>query len=279
MKPISAEKRKSSGFVQSVERALIILNRIAASKQGKGVRELARQMGLGVSTVHAMLKTLAGMNYVELDLQTRRYRLGLGAMVLGFGSDTEWHARLGAPVHDILERVSAEIGETAVMFAMINGLITCLDSVNVPKTPAIPPVKKGIFLQIPHFTSCGKALLAFSGRSFQREYAEHQAEQGRLGEEFGSAAALLEHFQLIRRRGYAEVNNLRGSQVYSVGVPVTGFFGKRNVALGISLHTSRLTERRRQELIRFALTAGNMIGARVHTLGLSGTGQGTQIHD
>ncbi|RMD84717.1 MAG: hypothetical protein D6820_00760, partial [Lentisphaerae bacterium] len=67
--------------------------------------------------------------------------------------------------------------------------------------------------------------------------------------------------------------------VYSVGVPVTGFFGKRNVALGISLHTSRLTERRRQELIRFALTAGNMIGARVHTLGLSGTGQGTQIHD
>ena len=52
--------------VQSVKRAMMILEELATEKEGLGVTELAKRINLHKSTVHRMLNTLLDIGYVRL---------------------------------------------------------------------------------------------------------------------------------------------------------------------------------------------------------------------
>ena len=54
--------------------ALSILELLGASQE-LGVTELARKLGMGKSSVHRLLNTLAHKGYIEKNPQTGRYRL------------------------------------------------------------------------------------------------------------------------------------------------------------------------------------------------------------
>ena len=58
-----------SETVQSVERALDIINTIVAANRSLSVAELSQAMGLAPSTIHRILQTLMFKNYVFQDLQ------------------------------------------------------------------------------------------------------------------------------------------------------------------------------------------------------------------
>ena len=66
--------------IQSVERAMLILEMIKSYKDGARLSELAEASGLSKSTVHGLLDTLVSMGYVTRN-QTR-YSLGLRLRLL-----------------------------------------------------------------------------------------------------------------------------------------------------------------------------------------------------
>ena len=70
------KSKKAGNFVQSVERALDILEILARYKESLRVTDLAKEMRLGITTVHNLLKTLVYRNYVEKDVETLKYKLG-----------------------------------------------------------------------------------------------------------------------------------------------------------------------------------------------------------
>jgi DNA-binding IclR family transcriptional regulator len=61
--------------IQSVSRALRILDTLAQNPQGLGVVEIARQVGLNVSTTHHLVNTLCANNYAG-RVDSGDYRLG-----------------------------------------------------------------------------------------------------------------------------------------------------------------------------------------------------------
>jgi DNA-binding IclR family transcriptional regulator len=73
----------------SLIHGLSVLQALASAPQAVGTRELARQLGLDVTRVNRMLKTLAGLGLAEQD-EDRRFRPGPGIHVLAtqslFGS-------------------------------------------------------------------------------------------------------------------------------------------------------------------------------------------------
>ncbi|HHN46935.1 MAG TPA: IclR family transcriptional regulator [Planctomycetes bacterium] len=71
--------------VQSVCRALDILELLARSETGLPLAEIARSMRLKRPTVHNILKTLLARGYAEQEHKTSRYRLGPEAVVLARG--------------------------------------------------------------------------------------------------------------------------------------------------------------------------------------------------
>ena len=90
--------------VQSVKRAIMILEELATEKEGLGVTELANRVDLHKSTVHRMLNTLLNMGYIEQSSSSERYRLGIKLLSLGGAILERMDIRHEA--HDLLKELS-----------------------------------------------------------------------------------------------------------------------------------------------------------------------------
>ena len=69
--------------IQSIERAAAVLRLLARGPGRLGVVELAGSLGLPKGTVHGILRTLAGVGFVEQDGITGKYQLGAALLHLG----------------------------------------------------------------------------------------------------------------------------------------------------------------------------------------------------
>ena len=76
--------RPGSDQVQSLVRALSLLNRISeAPEGGMSLTELAQQAGLASSTAHRLLTTLEQERYVRFEHESRLWSIGVQAFVTG----------------------------------------------------------------------------------------------------------------------------------------------------------------------------------------------------
>nr|WP_321985693.1 helix-turn-helix domain-containing protein [uncultured Lichenicoccus sp.] len=76
--------RPGSDQVQSLVRALSLLNRIAEAPEGGiSLTELAQQAGPPSSTAHRLLTTLEQERYVRFDHESRLWSVGVQAFVTG----------------------------------------------------------------------------------------------------------------------------------------------------------------------------------------------------
>ncbi len=72
-----------SDQVQSLVRALAVLNRLAAADEGVTLTEIAQQVGLSPSTAHRLLTTLQQERYVHFDAERKLWTVGVQAFVAG----------------------------------------------------------------------------------------------------------------------------------------------------------------------------------------------------
>lgn len=259
------EQNLGKGRVQSVHRALTILNTVARYQDGIGVRELARELELKAPTAHALIKTLEQMTYLEHCPESRKYRLGLGAIMLGFGAGTGWNTRISSIVKDLLEKLSEKLDETAVLFGFINGLIVTLDVVNRPHELNVR-LTPGIFAQEPHVLANGKVLLANASKIYLENYAKNKEAANALGEEYSNAENLLADLGKIQGQGYAEVENLEDSGIYGVGVPMQGFFGRKDISVGTSLPLARVNASRKKVILTELIKTAKIMEKRIAEL-------------
>lgn len=69
--------------IQSVDRAARILRALGSGTPRLGVTELSERLGIAKGTVHGLLRTLEGQEFVERDAETGKYRLGPAMLQLG----------------------------------------------------------------------------------------------------------------------------------------------------------------------------------------------------
>lgn len=62
--------------VQSVERALDLINTIVEAQRPLSIAELSQAMELAPSTIHRMMQTLSNKGYIHQDPCTKRYDIG-----------------------------------------------------------------------------------------------------------------------------------------------------------------------------------------------------------
>ena len=80
-KPVSEASR--SGQVQSVTRAISILNALAIEENGLTLTELSQTVHLAPSTTHRLLTTLQQERFVRFDDQRSVWLVGLQAFAVG----------------------------------------------------------------------------------------------------------------------------------------------------------------------------------------------------
>jgi IclR family transcriptional regulator, acetate operon repressor len=219
--------------VQSVDRALDILELLASSPGTLGVTEVARETGLAPGTAHRLLVALARRGWVRQDAG-RRYGVGLAARRLG-------DAALGqvASVAAPALRAAVEVtGETANLAALEGDVM-----VYVAQSPS--PHTLRIFAEVGrrvplHSTAVGKVVLA--GMDPARAVALLRATDrpARTEHTLTDLDDLRRELDVVRTQGYALDDEEQELGVRCVAVPLPG--GPwASLALSVSGPVERMT--------------------------------------
>lgn len=228
-------------MVQSVTRALTLLNEVANYPEGVGVRQLSRDVGLKVPTAQALLKTLARMGFLDFDMKERRYRIGFA--VMGLANSVNNNDRLKTLCRDAIEDMVADFGETALA-GSLQGMRVGVVYSSSPDQPLAVEYKEQI-IEHPHCLAIGKVLLAHQETAFLRAYGE-QEPLGELGVNSpANIDEMLSDLNQVRHQGYAEAINVSGQGIDAFSVPVFDKYRQCKLALGCSAPIARVSPRKR----------------------------------
>src|SRR5689334_12451844 len=101
--------------VQSLGRAFGILEEVARHREGIGLADLSKRVGLHNSTTFHLAKTLVSLGYVRQARDTKRYRVGRPLFALAASALDEIEmVNLATPILEDLSRESGESGHFAV---------------------------------------------------------------------------------------------------------------------------------------------------------------------
>jgi len=239
--------------VQSVDRALDVLEALAAHGGEAGLSEIAATTGLPYGTIHRLLRTLLARGYVRQE-SDRRYALG-GALVRLGGAAENMFATWARPY---LARMVELSGETANLAVLEGDFV-----VYVAQVPS--PRRLRMFAEVgrrvpAHSTAVGKVLLA--DRADAAAVLERTGLPRRTDQTITSVAAMLAELEAVRERGYALDLGEEETGVHCLAVPVRD--GERVVAgMSVSGPAERLKALDLDELARGMRKIADDFGADV----------------
>jgi DNA-binding IclR family transcriptional regulator len=253
------EDQAQRGRVQSLQRALVLLDAIAAAApRGVTVAELALTCGINRATAWRLLATLEGHGIVERDPATSRYEIGYAVPRLAAASGVDGVVRRA---HHVLERVCAQTGEAAILALARRSGLVYVDEVAPPSVLTVNWLARPVPL---HATSTGKAWLAW--------LPEPEA-RGLLGpvlEGFTDATVtdfgrLFGELAQIREQGYAVSAGELEPALFGVSAPVLHAGDQRPLAVcSIWGPADRLPRSRLEALGSVAMDAAVAVAAALH---------------
>lgn len=221
----------------SVERALSILECVAATSAGLTNSEISRRIDIPKSSASYILRTLEHRGYLRRDEENGRYRIGLKVLGLGHG------ALAGLDLRRVAEPVLSDLVARTALTAHL-AILENRRAVYVARAenPGFIRINTWVGRDLPvHSTSVGKVLIAYLPSERLDETLERDGLAAKTPKTITSRERLLDELANIRQRGYAvddEENNLG---VRCVAAPVFGRGDQIQAALGASGPTSEVT--------------------------------------
>jgi IclR family KDG regulon transcriptional repressor len=207
------EKKKRP--VQSVERALDILD--CVSKHGMPMRsvDIAKHLSLHPSTANNLIRTLYRRGYLS-QVDGGRYGIGIQCYVLG-ESVNRWE-ELSHLCLPIIQRLSEETGDNSYVGVLEDGRL--LTIAYGEGTAAVVVSRKHAWAEQVHCTAAGKVLLAYDPQGLDA-LGQGSADLPRYTAYTITDLALLrKETEKTRKIGYAESRDEGCEGVTALGVPV-----------------------------------------------------------
>jgi IclR family KDG regulon transcriptional repressor len=251
-----AEDRQRGG-VQSLGRAFAILEEVARHREGVGLAELSKLVGLHNSTTFHLAKTMVSLGYMRQERSTKRYRVGRPLFALAASALDEIEmVNLATPVLEDLSRETGESGHFAVRMG---------DSVVViartSGTGAFQLTDRVGVVRPAHCTALGKIILASLRPDQLMRFLERAELKPSTGKSITDQSALLREIAEIRRTAIAFDDGEFNAEVRCVAVPVYNFTGEVIGALGISGPIWRMSDQVVQGRARLVQAAANRLSA------------------
>ncbi len=230
----------SAGGVQSVSRALDMLELMVERGGEIGLSELSERAGLPMPTIHRLLRTLLAHGYVR-QLPSRRYALGPALIRLGEAAG----AGLGTAAEPFLSRLTDSTGETANL-AMIDGdrVVYVAQSASRHAMRMFTEVGRRVHA---HSTGVGKAILAQLPEAQVRAILTSAGMPGATVHTITEPGAMLSELERIRTQGYSVDEGEQELGVRCVAVAVPG--ASTPTAVSVSGPDARLTLDRVEQVV------------------------------
>ena len=247
----SKEVLRSSGQVQSLSRALKLLNALAYQPQGMSLSELAREVGLPNSTAHRLLTTLQNERYVRFDNERSVWMIGVQAFQVGSA-----FIRSRDLVHiarPIMRRLMHASGETVNLGILDRCEVIYLAQVETRKmmrTITGPGGRAYV-----HASGIGKALLAFAPEHVREQIFQCWDPRQLTMRTITSEPALREELEKIRKRGYAIDDEETAVGLRCVASVIFDENAEAIAGISVSGPSARITDSRLEHLAGLVMEA------------------------
>lgn len=238
-RPRTAQTDTSTEGLKSLRKAIRILECFSLQEPRLPLTDIARKVGLPLSTAHRILTTLRTVGIVEQEGDRDLYRLGLkllelGSMVL---ANMEVH-REALPC---IEELVRETGETVHLGVFDGSQVVSIEKMDSPHGLASNiTIGKGAPA---YCTGVGKALLAHQPDSAV-EYVCRLGLAKHTRQTITDPERLRRELAQIRAQGYAVDNMEHQPDVRCVAVPIRDHSGRVVASLSVSGPATRIPKDR-----------------------------------
>ena len=248
-----------SGRLSSVRNAARLLKEFSRNDRELGVTQLARRLGLAVSTVHRLLSTLTDEGLLERGSVPGTYRLGLQMYELG--ATVFPNLDLHEAARPVLAALRQTTGETVQLGVLDHLEVVYLERLESPQTLRV-------FNHTGHripasATSTGKVLLAaLPADVLQARLLDWRPER-RTSNTIVEPALLLAELRRVAERGWAQNVEEGTLGAVSVGAPIRDGGGDVVAALSVVLPVARADKQAMRRCIASVVEAADAISARL----------------
>lgn len=185
-------------LIQSLERAINILNLFTLSQTSMGIVEMSERMHLSKSTVHGLVKTLGHYGFLRQDHETRKYSLGFRIYELGatMQSTLQLNRIAADSINSLSQRTKLDVrisiwNENSVLYTLSAlGSKSVYFSKTGPRIPA-------------YCTAHGRIFLAYFEAEQLNDYLDTAEFVSYTPFTITSRDELMEEIERTRTRGYA----------------------------------------------------------------------------
>jgi DNA-binding IclR family transcriptional regulator len=219
--------------VESVQRAIAVLNALGEDHGELGTNEIARRTSLNVSTVSRLLATLVDGGLVRHVPATGRYRLGI--RVLQLASVARESLDIPALARPFLTELTELTGETATLSMPGQHDVLTVDFAQSDSSVrSVAAIGRN---SVAHATAVGKVFLAWGGRLPEGDLVAY------TDRTVTDRTALAAEIDEVRAQGWAQAAGEREAELNAVAAPVCDAAGRLVAILGVQGPATRFTKR------------------------------------
>jgi IclR family pca regulon transcriptional regulator len=195
-----ASRDSKKNLVQSLEKGFRVLQAFTSEEPELVLADVARRAGLDNATTFRLLNTLLKLGYISKVGDSRRFRLTLRCLDLGFNAIA--HSELRRIARPILRTLVGTVNEAASIGVLDGAEVVYVERVQAGLARLGVDVRIGNRVPV-YSTAIGQALLAFQPRQTQIDILEAAPRIKRTEKTVTDLNTLLKRLDTVRRRGYA----------------------------------------------------------------------------
>lgn len=245
-------------IIRTVSRALDLLEQFQKSDTELGITDLSNRLNLEKNNVFRLVVTLKAKNYIEMNVSTGKYRLGMQTRALGHVATRQFNFENQArPFLNELKQLCNE----ACYFSVMQGEYTYyLDGVDTD-LPVRVALRIGSSRPV-YCTAAGKVLLAYMSPQKREELLSGLEMEAITDKTITDVSLLNKELVSIAQKGHAVENQEHDTGVMEVAAPVFDSYGELVGALSILGPEIRLAgSRLERELIPLVCLSASRLSA------------------
>lgn len=246
--------KKSYKTIESVEKALVLLQCFTDSTPELSLKELSEKTGYYKSRVLQICDTLILHGFI-IRTQKSVYKLGPKLMVLGKVYERSNSLISLAP--PILRELSALTGEASKIFVIEGVKRTCLVRERGP-SPLSYNVEEGESFEL-YAGAGGKVLLAYAPQEFRDRVFDERVVKRLTSTTIVGREKFEQECAEIRSKGYAVSMGELFADVAGMAAPIFNNSGEVFASLTIAGPIQRFTDERCQEMLTYLLSSASKL--------------------
>jgi len=228
---------RARGGIQSIGRAFAILEEVARHRDGIGLADLSKRVGLHNSTTFHLVKTMVSLGYIRQLKESKRYRIGRPLFALAASAlDEKEMVSMATPV---LDELSRQTGESSHFASRMSDAVVVM--ARTPGPGAFQLTDRVGVVRPAYCTALGKIILAALLPDQLDRYLDRVELKALTPKTVTNPQRLRRELQEVRRTGIAFDDGEFDKEVRCAAMPVHDFSGQVIGAIGISGPVWRLS--------------------------------------